>query len=260
MILSLFKNRKILLELAKNDFKKKYVTSYLGILWGFIPSVVTIIVYWFVFSIGFKSQPVNGYPYLLWLMCGLIPWFYFSDAVVSAMNCFVEYSYLVKKMVFQVEILPFVKVLSNFFVHLFFIVLLIVFFVFLGFKPNAYWWQIFYYTFALVCLVSAIGVLGSTINVFFRDFGHIITVALQALVWLTPVIWDVKAFSESVIKKLKFNPMFYIVQGYRDTFMGGAWFWENIAYMVYFWCAVFCIYIVGVVLMKRLKGHFSDLL
>ena len=260
MISILLKNRKILFELAKNDFKKKYVTSFLGVLWGFIPSITTIVVYWFVFSVGFKSQPVNGYPYLLWLMCGLIPWFFFSDAIVAAMNSYIEYSYLVKKMVFKIEILPFVKVLSALFVHIFFVVLLILVFLGSGVKPTVHWLEIIYYSFALICLVCALSLLGSTINVFFRDFGHIITVALQALVWLTPVIWGVDQFSPDIIKILKFNPMFYIVEGYRESLMGDSWFWDNIAYMAYFWAVVIIIYVIGVVMFKRLKGHFSDLL
>lgn len=59
LIKELYKNKEIILNLAKNDFKNKYITSNLGIVWGFAPSLMTIVIYWFIFSIGFKVVPVD---------------------------------------------------------------------------------------------------------------------------------------------------------------------------------------------------------
>ena len=60
----LYQNRKLVLSLAKNDFKTKYAGSYLGIVWAFIQPIVTILVYWFVFSVGLKAGTVSDYPTL----------------------------------------------------------------------------------------------------------------------------------------------------------------------------------------------------
>ena len=54
--MELYHNRKLIFSLAKNDFKTKYAGSYLGIVWAFIQPVVTILVYWFVFSVGLKDR------------------------------------------------------------------------------------------------------------------------------------------------------------------------------------------------------------
>ena len=63
----LYQNRKLVLSLAKNDFKTKYAGSYLGIVWAFIQPIVTILVYWFVFSVGLKAGTVSDYPlYSIW--------------------------------------------------------------------------------------------------------------------------------------------------------------------------------------------------
>ena len=122
-------NRKLMMNLAKNDFKTKYAGSYFGIIWAFVQPIVTILIYGFVFGLGLKMTPQSTeYPFVLYLIAGIVPWFFFSDAWVSATNCLIEYSYLVKKMVFKISILPVVKVISSLFVHFFFILLAFIIF------------------------------------------------------------------------------------------------------------------------------------
>ncbi|MDU5946145.1 MAG: ABC transporter permease, partial [Paenibacillus macerans] len=57
-----YRNRKIILSLALNDFKMRYAGSYLGIVWAFIQPIMTILVYWFVFQVGFRSGSVEKVP------------------------------------------------------------------------------------------------------------------------------------------------------------------------------------------------------
>ena len=101
-------NSKLILFLSIDDLKKRYAGSSLGIFWAFVQPCVTILIYWFVFQVGLKSTaPGNGnIPFIVWIMCGLIPWFFFSDCLNAKTNVFIEYSYLVKKVVFNIEILP----------------------------------------------------------------------------------------------------------------------------------------------------------
>ena len=114
----LFAGRTLIFQLAKNDFKKKYAGSYLGIVWAFVQPVVTVMVYWFVFGMIRSSSP-RPVPFVLWLIAGLIPWFFFQDGLINGTNALLEYNYLVKKVVFRIDILPMVKVVSAVFVHLF---------------------------------------------------------------------------------------------------------------------------------------------
>ena len=107
-------------SLAKNDFKTKYAGSYLGIVWAFIQPIVTILVYWFVFSVGLKAGTVSDYPFVLYLVSGIVPWFFFQDALNGGTNALIEYNYLVKKVVFKISILPIVKNISALFVLVFF--------------------------------------------------------------------------------------------------------------------------------------------
>ncbi len=69
----------MLVTLAKHDFRSKYFGSYLGLVWAFVNPIVTISIFWFVFEVGFKAKPIDDYPFILWLMAGMIPWFYFAE-------------------------------------------------------------------------------------------------------------------------------------------------------------------------------------
>ena len=95
--MDIYKNRRLVAKLAKNDFKTRYAGSYLGIVWAFIQPVITILVYWFVFSVGFRSGTGDlGVPFVLYLVAGIVPWFFFQDALMGGTNSLLEYNYLVK--------------------------------------------------------------------------------------------------------------------------------------------------------------------
>ena len=94
-IRELWNNRKMIWKLSRNDFKTKYAGSYFGILWAFVQPIVTTLIYVIIFQAGVKVQPTAaGYPYALVLISGIIPWFFFSEALQNSTNCFMEYSYL----------------------------------------------------------------------------------------------------------------------------------------------------------------------
>ena len=110
----------VIWNLAKNDFKTRFVGSYLGMFWAFVNPIVTILLYWFVFQFAFKSQDVEGFPFVLWLTAGLVPWFFFSEALTGGTSALLEYTYLVKKVVFKISILPLIKVVAASFKHMFY--------------------------------------------------------------------------------------------------------------------------------------------
>lgn len=270
--LSLFRdvweNRTLLFRLAKNDFKTRYAGNYLGIVWAFIQPIVTVLVYWFVFEVAFtqKAELATGgvkmqIPFVLFLVSGIVPWFYFQDALMSGTNCFMEYSYLVKKVVFKISILPVVKLVSALFVHVFFVAFIIVLFAACGFYPDLYLLQVIYYSFAMFVLVLGLVYLTSAVMIFFRDLGQIISIVLQVGIWLTPIMWNIDMVKGTIVETiLKFNPMYYIVQGYRDAFIYKVWFFEHWKYTIYFWVVTAIVFLIGTTVYKRLRIHFADVL
>lgn len=254
------KNKDLILYLSKNDLKTKFAGSYLGIIWAFVQPVITIVLYWFVFQVGLKSPGVSNVPFVLWLMAGLIPWFFFQEAWMSATNCFGEYSYLVKKVVFNIDILPVVKILSSLWIHLFFIVVLLVIYGIFGFFPGVIAIQLLYYSICMIALVLALSYLTSAIAVFFKDTLQIVGIATQIGTWVTPILWNIDTIELSpiIITIFKLNPMYYIVQGYRTTLIYGQGFWEHRILTLYFWAVTIIIFVIAWIMYRRLKPHFAD--
>lgn len=260
-IRDLYENRRMIWSLAKTDFKTKYSASYFGVIWAFVQPVVTIAIYVFVFQVGFKAGDTStGYPFLLYLVSGIIPWFFFAEAWMNATNCLIEYNYLVKKVVFKIGVLPVVKVISSLFVHLAFIGLAFLVFTLMGNLPGIQLIQVIYYLICTFALVLALSYFTAAIIPFFRDLAQIINIVTQLGMWTLPIMYDEVIIAEGIMRFLRLNPMYYVVTGYRDAFMKGQWFWERTGQTVYFWIVVLVLFTIGYKTFKKLKVHFADVL
>ena len=260
-------NRKLVFNLAKNDFKSKFAGSYLGIVWAFVQPIVTVLIYWFVFEKalhagGQSTKAGLAVPFVVWLVAGMVPWFYHQDVVISGTNVLFEYSYLVKKVVFNISTLPVVKAVSAIFVNVFFIAFGLVLCTAYGFYPSVYTLQIVYYLFCLMVLSLGVVYITCAAVVFFRDLSQIISILLQVMNWFTPIMWnyDGMSLSKPLDLLIKANPLFYIVQGYRDSLLNKVWFFEHGTMTVYFWFVTSMLFILGTTIFRRLKPHFADVL
>ena len=112
----------------------------------------------------------------MWLIAGLVPWFFFSDALNGGTNALTQYTYLVKKVVFKISILPVVKVISALFVHLFFVLFTLILYSAYGYFPDWYTLQIVYYTFCMMILVLGLVYGTCAIVGFFKDLTQIINI------------------------------------------------------------------------------------
>ena len=258
--LEIWSGRGLILNLAKNDFKTRYAGSYLGIVWAFIQPIVTIMVYVLVFTLGFKSGTTQNVPFTLYLIGGMVPWLYFQEALGAGTGSLVEYSYLVKKIVFKISILPVVKLVSAFFVHICFVVFGIIVFIVYGYIPTLHIIQIVYYAFAMFVFTLAICYMTSAIVIFFRDLTQIIMIVLQVGVWSMPILWDINIAPAQWQWLFKINPMYYIVSGYRQSLYEGVWVWDRFEINIYFWAITIILLAIGTTVFKRLKVHFADVL
>ncbi|WP_238916720.1 ABC transporter permease [Clostridium sp. YIM B02555] len=260
LVKDLIKSRNLIFELAKNDFKGRYAGSFLGVMWGFINPLITMAIYWFVFQVGFRTPEMEKVPYILWMIAGTIPWYFFSDAVNFSSTCLIEYSYLVKKVVFRVDILPLAKIISALFIHIFLVVFIFVMFFLYGYHFDIHYIQIVYYIIATIYLCIGISWITSALVVFLKDFSQVIQILLQFGFWLTPIFWSYKMIPDNLLVFFKLNPMYYIISGFRDTFIEHVWFWERYNQTAYFWIVSSLIFLGGVLFFRRLKPHFADLL
>ncbi|MCX7680009.1 MAG: ABC transporter permease [Spirochaetes bacterium] len=260
-ITTLLKLRSLIVQLAKRDFKNRFAASYLGIYWAFIQPFITFFVIWFVFTVGFKSSNIEpSIPFVPWLLCGMLPWFFMQDVVNQGTQSLINYSYLITKINFRSSMIPIIKIATSLAIHLIFLIILVIVTLLYGIPPALQWVQIIYFLFCSVILLLSITWLTSSITVFFRDMENIVNVGMQILFWATPIFWHHSVLSGKLQYIAYLNPFFYIINGYRDTFIYHQWFFSKPLFTCYFWIFSTLCFIGSALVFSRLKPHFADVL
>lgn len=259
-LLMIYRARKQILSLAKSDFKSRFSGSYFGVVWGIIQPLMTIILFWFVFQVGFRAQPVDDVPFILWLVAGMIPWNFFSDAWFSGTGSFSNYSYIVKKLVFNIDILPVVRVAASSILNIIFNMLMLIIFIMYGHFPGVHIIDMVYFSLCLTVYVYSLSVITSTLNVFMKDIGQLLGILMQILMWMTPLMWSYTMIPERFSWLYKLNPLHYIINGYREALINGQWFFHHYFQMAWFWFVTLILLTVGHHLYNKLKIHFADVL
>ncbi len=256
----LYKYRTVIATMALQEIKNRYIGTLGGVFWTIINPLLIILVYWFVFSMGLKVQPVGNVPFIVYFCAGLIPWMTFNDTLTTNTNAIAQNSYLVKKMVFPTEILPIVNLTANLITHCILLIILSVIIAFSRISFSVFNLQFLYYLAALCIFCMGLSWTLSSINVFFRDTAVILGVITNIWFWLTPIVWIIEMLPSDYQPFIKLNPMFYIVDGYRKSFIYHTPFWENYGLGLYFWGTSLIFFIIGGMVFKRLKPEFADVL
>jgi teichoic acid transport system permease protein len=269
MIKDIISNKKLIGKLARNDFKQKFAGSTLGVIWAFVQPVITVLVYWIVFdkALNAGTQGTKAgiqAPFVLWLSAGIVPWFYFSEVLSAGTVVLLEYNYLVKKVVFPINVLPVVKAISSLFVHGFFVMFTLLVYLLYGYGLSPYIFQVIYYSVAMMVLAIGIIYLTSALCAFFRDMAQLVNIVLQVGIWATPIMWNFDGMLEKIPGwlqiVLKLNPMYYITSGYRDSIIGHTGFWTRPALTAYYWAFTIVMFAVGTHIFKKLQSQFADVL
>ena len=247
------------LRLVREDLRVRYSGTFFGVLWAYALPLLTLFVFWFVFQMGFRNEPVIGVPYILWFASAYVPWIFFTDIVTQGGGVFLEYSYLVKKIRFSVSLLPLVKAGTAVFIHLPFLLFLVLLAVWYDYPlPIGFVW-IFYYLLLALCLGSILAYLVATITVFFRDMQMVVSILIQIGFWLTPILWDAEHMgNETVGRILSVFPMYYIAHGYRACVLYGKApdLRSPSALLFILECGV--LFLVTVVIYRRLRPYLAD--
>lgn len=256
----IYHDREVLFDLVKNDFKAKYTNSLLGIAWAFLLPLITILVLWFVFQVGFRSGPVSNVPFILWYVPAYLVWNFFTEAFGAASSCLNDYYYLVKNMKFRISILPSVRIASSSFVHIFFIGFIFVLYAVYGYMPRINNIQVIYYYFCVIIYLIGLTWIFSALAVFSKDVLNIINLIVQIGFWVTPIVWTTDGMPTFVQNVVKINPMYYICNGYREAFASDVWFWQHPLLTLYFWAFTLVQLMLGVYVFQRLRSQFADML
>lgn len=212
---SLYQYRELLKTSISKDVRGKYKNSVLGIIWSFLNPLLQIAVYAIVFPLIMKSSLPN---YTVFLCCGLIPWNFFSTAISRTSFTMIENGNIIKKVFFPREILP-LSVVTSEAINFVISTIIILAFV-LGYGMGISKFIIFYPLVLLIQYFLLIGIsfIVSSVTVYFRDLQHFISIILQLLFYATPIVYAPDSIPANFQWILQYNPMTYIINGYRDIF------------------------------------------
>ncbi|GHH97445.1 ABC transporter permease [Neobacillus kokaensis] len=253
------KNVHLILRLAIYDIKGQYQLHYLGWLWQFLNPVLQIALYWFVFGFGIRrGSPVGDTPFLVWLLVGLIPWFFIGPAILQGSNSIYSRVSLVSKMKFPVSILPTTSIVTNSFNFLSMMLILVVLLVINKINAGLYLLQLPYYLFCLYVFLFSVCLLFSTISIIVRDFQLLIQSGMRMVFFLLPIVWKIDNLPPLFVNILKLNPIFYLIEGFRHTILGGGWFFSELTYTAYFWSLTLFILFLGSFMHIKFRKKFVD--
>ena len=256
----IYAHRSVIMAMAAHEISSRYAGTLAGFLWAVINPLITVAVYWFVFSVGFRVQPVGGVPFIVVFSAGLIPWMTLSECLIMSANSVISNRHLVTKMVFPTEILPLVNLAASLIIHFIMIAIFLALLFFNGIKFSLLNLQFIYYLFALSVFSIGLSWFFAAVNVFYRDMGPVLGVILNIWFWLTPVAWGIEILPDKYRAFLKLNPMFYIVEGYKNSFIYGKPLWQDLGLGAYFWGISLMLFVAGGFVFKKLKSEFADVL
>ncbi|RJP38311.1 MAG: ABC transporter permease [Desulfobacteraceae bacterium] len=254
----IYRNKYLLWELSKRDFQQKYAANLMGLAWAVLDPLAMMLIFWLIFGVGLRGGKDMEVPFLTYLITGLAAYLFFQQTLMQATGSIKTYSFLVKKLDFTISILPLVKIFSELALHIIVVVLALLILLGNGIRPSIYWIQLAYFIFAASMLLLGLSWFSCSVNLFFPDISNIIQIITRFFFYLTPIFWTPDIFPARVVFILKFNPMYYIVQGYRDSLLFGRPFWHNWQHGLYFWVFTLISLIIGLTVFRKLRPHFAD--
>lgn len=249
------------INLSKIQIKDRYLSSRLGMAWVFIQPLSFLLIYTVVFTFVFKSRipgADSSLSFSVWLLSGMVPWLFISEAMSNGTNSFISFSAIIKNIVFKVELLPFVAVLTSFVQFAIGMVFLLGLMLINGNYPT--WHYIFLPVVIAIQFLFFCGVsffLGSA-AVFFRDLIQIIPTFMQIMIFATPIFYSLDSFPPYIRCINFFNPFYQIVDPYRRIMIEHQV--PDIAGFAYLAIVTAGLLFFGLRFCKQLRGFFSSAL
>jgi len=262
IIASFWRNHSLIYALSKREVAGRYRGSYFGILWSFFNPLLMLAIYTFVFSIIFKArwneQSDSKTEFALVLFAGLIMFNFFSECITKAPNLILSNVNYVKKVVFPLDILPWVSLYSALFhAVISLLVWLIAYSIFYGLPHiTVLYMPVVIAPFAL--MIMGLSWLLAGAGVYLRDIGQIIGIFVSALMFLSPIFYSISYIPEKFQLMMLMNPLTIPVEEIRNCLFWGTEF--NYGYLLAYWCISLLICCAGFAWFQSVRKGFSDVL
>jgi ABC-type polysaccharide/polyol phosphate export permease len=261
MIRVLYHHRKYIWQNAWNDLRHRYAGSGMGVIWNIISPLAQILVYTVVFTklMSIKLPDISSeFAFPLYLCSGFLPWIAFSECVLRGANSFLENANYLKKMPIPEQVFVAQTAMSATISLFISLGLLFALTVILRYPPTWFWLLLPLVAVLFQGFGFGLGLLLSSINVFFRDVGQILGIFLQIWMWMTPIVYSENILPEGLRTYLVFNPAYPFIRATRDVFLQGrlpeAWIWC----VMFAWA--FGVPILGYLVLRKLRPEIRDVL
>ena len=255
----LIRYRGLIQSLVARELKARYRGSVLGFFWSFVNPLLLLAIYSFVFTTIMPARVEGVQPYALFMLCGILPWTWFSASLTEASGSLIAGGNLIKKVLFPAEVLPIVSVLSNM-VHFALALPIVIVFLVLYRHPPDVGDLVWFPAAVAVQLVFTTGLalILAALTVHFRDIRDILANALTLWFFSTPIIypWFLKEI-EPYRLFFNINPFTHLAVSYQEIlfFPGpmGHWRW-----LVALALASVGVFLAGYWLFDRLRDSFAE--
>lgn len=262
MFVCIWRNRELIKASTKREVLGRYRGSAMGLLWSFFNPLLMLAIYTFVFSEIFKSRWSSGSDskteFALVLFAGLIVFNLFAECINRSPNLIISNVNYVKKVIYPLEILPFVVLLSSLY-HLFvsLVVWLVAYLVIFG-APHFTLLYLPLVLFPFVLLIMGLSWMLASLGVYLRDVGQIIGLLTTMLMFLSPIFYPVDVLPEAYQKLFYFNPITLVIEQVRAVLYFGDR--PNFMMLALYWFASSCTCWVGFCWFQKTRKGFADVL
>lgn len=222
--------------MVARDFRAAYINSLFGSFWAFLYPLAQILVYTIIFSQVMQTKLPgieDTLGYSIYLVSGLLGWIFFSEVLTRMQNVFLNHANLLKKATFPRSSLPIYVLLSSSIYFIIFFLIFIIFLLIIGRTPNITIISMIPLLVIQQCFAIGLGVFLATLNVFFRDIGHVMNIGIQFWFWLTPIVYPSSIIPDRYDWIMDINPMTWIIQSYQSIFLYGNWpQWNHGIYII----------------------------
>ena len=255
-------NRRMIWNLTNYESKNRYAGNALGSIWVFLNPFIQICIFWFAFGVGLRGgSPVGEIPFLIWLLTGLMPWFYISACINQGATSISSKLSLASKVSFPLSIVPIYVIFSQLQTHL--ILLSLIFFLMIVFGVGFAGLSILgllYFIFATTVFLIALSFVTSTLISIVKDLRLLIEHIVRLIFWTTPIMWQVGNTSFWYGLVLRANPVYYLVIGYRNSFLYADVTSIPLIDTIYFWSLTAFMLILGTRIHVKFRREFIDYL
>ncbi|MBF0274865.1 MAG: ABC transporter permease [Nitrospinae bacterium] len=256
------RNRDLLLRLTKRDIIGRYSGSFIGIFWSLINPLFMLIVYTFVFSVVFKMKwGIGGESkteFALLLFSGLIVHSLFAECINRAPSTILANVNYVKKVIFPLEILPWINMGTALFHSLASFCILLIFYLFIHFSFNVTVFLLPFVLLPLVFITMGISWFLASLGVYVRDVGQVTPTISVTLLFVSPVFYPISSLPEKYQIFLYLNPLTFIIEQVRGILLlGNMPNWTGL--LIYFVVSIIIAWL-GLFWFQKTRKGFADVL